>query len=61
MRLKHVGEERLVGKTARSTPVGSRTITSKIGNRGRRVGRIPRLSTSPSTVAVMPGRSDAIG
>src|SRR3954466_9787343 len=45
---------------ARRLPVGSRTSISKILKRGRRVGRMPQLNTSPATDADTPGRSDAM-
>jgi hypothetical protein len=49
-----------LNQIARSEPVRSRRSSSKILNRGRRVGRMPLLTTSPTTDDVWPGRSDAI-
>jgi hypothetical protein len=47
-------------KTARSEPERSRTSISKILKRGRRVGRTPAVTISPTTEAATPGRREAI-
>ena len=51
-----------MNQTARSAPVASRTSISKILKRGRRVGRMPQLMTSPTTDAVSarPERGDGL-
>ena len=47
-----------LNQIARSEPVASRSRTSKILKRGRRVGRTPEPTTSPTTDAAVPGRSE---
>jgi len=49
-----------LNQMARSDPVRSRSSSSKILKRGRRVGRTPLLTTSPTTEADWPGRSEAM-
>ena len=61
MRMKDVLQERLVEPDrAQAAASRSRTSISKMRKRGRRVGRMPLLRTSPATEAATPGRSEAI-
>ena len=56
MRMEDVVEERLVEPDrAQRCRCRSRTSISKILKRGRRVGRMPQLTTSPATDAATPG------